>query len=322
MIRSYVTSEGKLTLAEHAEARNAWVHMVAPSPAEISALEESLQIPADFLRAALDEEERPRLEFEDQVALVLLNIPVVRGGESATRYDTLPLSVILTPTHVVTVCLEPNGVIDHLVQQGRVHTAKRTQFLLQVLYRTATLYLRFLRQIDRRTDEIEKTLHRSMKNEELIKLLEMQKSLVYFTTSLRSNQIVMDKLLRLHLRKDEVPHNDSHGTIRLYEADEDLLEDVITENRQAMEMADIYTSILSGTLDAFASLISNNLNIVMKFLTSVTIVLALPTMVASFFGMNVHLPMEDWPFAFPLVVLIAAGLSGGAVYFLMRRRMF
>lgn len=322
MIRRYVTSEGKLTLAENAEARNAWVHLTAPSPEELSAVERSLQIPGDFLRAALDEEERPRLEFEDQIAHVLLNIPVVRGGESATGYDTLPLSVILTPSNIVTVCLESNGVVDHLVQQGRVHTGKRTQFLLQVLYRTSTLYLRFLRQIDRRNDDIEKTLHRSMRNEELIKLLEMQKSLVYFTTSLRSNQIVMDKLLRLHFRRDEAPHNDLHGTIRLYEADEDLLEDVMTENRQAIEMADIYTSILSGTLDAFASLISNNLNIVMKFLTSVTIVLALPTMVASFFGMNVLLPMQDWPFAFPLVVLIAAGLSGSAVYLLMKRRMF
>ncbi|HEX6971627.1 MAG TPA: magnesium transporter CorA family protein [Limnochordia bacterium] len=319
MTHAYVTVQGRLTPSDDPWGRHTWVHLLAPTAPELESVEKNLGVPADFLRAALDEEERPRIEFDDDAALIILSIPVVRGDERAPRFDTLPLSVIITRTHLVTVCLEPNGVLDHLIEHGRIHTAKRTQFLLQVLYRTATLFLRYLRQIDRRTDSLEKSLHRSMRNEELIRLFEMEKSLVYFTTSLRSNQIVMDKLLRLHLRRDKEASADAPGLIHLYEDDQDLLEDVITENRQAIEMADVYTSILSGTLDAFASLVSNNVNIVVKFLTSVTIVLALPTMVASFYGMNVPLPLQDSPYAFLLLVGLAATLSTGAAYWLLRR---
>ncbi|MEW6045957.1 MAG: magnesium transporter CorA family protein [Bacillota bacterium] len=330
MIKAYVTREGRLTQADEMTQRNSWVNLVAPGEQEVAAVASALDIPADFLTAALDAEEQPRVEVDGQRVLLLLRCPVVRPDPSLTRYETLPLAVIVTPAHLVTVCLEPNEIVAQLVQQPSVHTAKRTLFVLQVLYRTAAQFLRYLRQIDRRTDEIERALHQSLKNEELIKLLELAKSLVYFTTSLRANQIVMDKLMRLHLRSDSPTNgataNDATITppavLKLYDEDRELLEDVITENRQAIEMADIYSNILSGMMDAFASVISNNLNMVMKFLTSVTIVLALPTIVASLYGMNVPLPMQESPVAFWGVLVSIALLSGAAAWWLARRRMF
>jgi magnesium transporter len=170
-------------------------------------------------------------------------------------------------------------------------------------------FLRYLRYIDKKTDDVEKQLHKSMKNKELFKLLDLAKSLVYFTTSLKSNETVLEKLLRGRY-------------LKMYEEDQDLLEDVIIENKQALEMANIHSSILSGMMDAFASVISNNLNIVMKFLTSVTIVMAIPTMVSSLFGMNVALPMQNNPLAFLYLVLISLGVSAGAVYYLYKKQMF
>ena len=178
---------------------------------------------------------------------------------------------------LITVCLEETPILTAFMD-GRVrdfHTFMKTRFILQILYKNATQYLQYLRIIDKKSEVIENKLHQSQKNEELIELLELQKSLVYFTTSLRSNEVVLEKLLRI-------------DKIKKYPEDTDLLEDVIVENKQAMEMTSIYNGILSGTMDTFASVISNNLNIVMKFLATVTIVMSIPTMVASFYGMNVR----------------------------------
>ncbi|MBE3597634.1 MAG: magnesium transporter CorA family protein [Limnochordaceae bacterium] len=327
----YLTRDGRLGRTDDLSARNSWVVLTAPAPEELERVERELDIPPDFLRAALDEEEQPRVEVDGQRVLVLLRGPVLRGDPAFPRYETLPLAVIVTPAHLVTVCLEPMEIVESLAQQGRVHTAKRTQFLMHVMYRTATLFLRYLRLIDRRSDELERSLQHAMKNAELIRLLELEKSLVYFSTSLRANQIVMDKLLRLHLKPGEGAVNGEQasaavttepGVLRLYDEDREFLEDVITENRQALEMADVYSNILSSTMDAFASIIANNLNVVMKFLTSVTIVLAVPTIVASTFGMNVTLPLQDHPLAFWFVVGLTVVLSGGAAWWLGRRGMF
>ena len=171
------------------------------------------------------------------------------------------------------------------------YTFKKTRFVFQILYRNATSYLRYLRIIDRKSEQIEEKLHISQKNKELIELLELEKSLVYFTTSLRSNETVLEKLLRTE-------------KVKKYPEDEELLEDVIIENKQAIEMANIYSGILSGTMDAFASVISNNLNVVMKFLSTVTIVLSIPTLIASLFGMNfVNIPLGDNPYGFVIVTV-------------------
>ena len=189
-------------------------------------------------------------------------------------------------------------------------TYMKTRFILQILYRNSSMYLRYLRIIDRKSDQIEEKLHISQKNSELIELLELEKSLVYFTTSLRSNEVVLEKLLRTE-------------RVKKYPEDEDLLEDVIIENKQAIEMANIYSGILSGMMDAFASVISNNLNIVMKFLATVTIVLSIPTMIASFFGMNFdNIPLGHSPFGFFTIIVLTLIISGVVALLFRKKDLF
>ena len=227
-------------------------------------------IQMDFLSAALDDEEKSRIETEDDQILTLIDIPVLRSNKD---YDTLPLGIIVSADYIVTVCLEPNAVIADFSSYNykMFSTFKKTRFLFQILYKSATLYLKYIRIIIKRTDELEQHLRQSMENSELFNMLDLQKSLTYFTTSLRSNYIVTEKLLRLRST------NQSAHLIKLYEEDEDLLEDVIIEYKQAIEMVEMYSHILNSMMEVFASIISNNLNLVMKFLASVTIILAIPT---------------------------------------------
>ncbi len=228
------------------------------------------------------------------------------------RYITIPLGIVLTSKAIITVCLEENDVLKCFTE-GRVrgfYTFKKTRVILQILYRNATLFLQYLRAIDRKSEEIEDKLHISQKNQELIELLELEKSLVYFTTSLRSNEVVLEKMLRTE-------------QIKKYTDDEDLLEDVIIENKQAIEMAGIYSGILSGMMDAFASVISNNLNIVMKLLATITIVLSIPTMIASFFGMNFdNIPFGHHPQGFIIISLITCALTGLVALICAKKKMF
>ena len=224
------------------------------------------------------------------------------------------MGILMTEDVIFTVCLQETPVLSAFMD-GRVrnfHTHMKTRFILQILYKNATWFLHYLRIIDKKSDEVEKELHHSSRNRELIELLELEKSLVYFTTSLRSNEVVLEKLLR-------------SDRIKKYPEDEDLLEDVIIENKQAIEMANIYSGILSGTMDAFASVISNNLNIVMKFLASVTIVMSIPTMIASFYGMNVNtdgMPFAHSPFGFWGVILVSLVVSLIVVWIFIRKKMF
>ena len=197
-----------------------------------------------------------------------------------------------------------------------VSTFKKTRFLFQILYKSATLYLKYIRIIIKRTDELEQHLRKSMENSELFNLLDLQKSLTYFTTSLRSNYIVTEKLLRLRST------NQSGHLIKLYEEDEDLLEDVIIEYKQAIEMVEMYSHILNSMMEVFASIISNNLNLVMKFLASVTIILAIPTTIGGLWGMNVPVPLEGNEFGFVTITSIALLISVGTGYWLWKRRMF
>lgn len=226
-------------------------------------------------------------------------------------YDTIPLGMIIADDCFITVCLKENPIF-HVFAQNKIkqfYTYKKTRFSFQILYLIATSYLKYLKQIIKMTDEIEKKLHQSMKNKELFSLLNMEKSLVYFTTSLKSNNIVMQKMLKSKYMK-------------MYEDDQELLEDVIVENQQAIEMSETHTTILSGMMDAFASVISNNLNIVMKFLTSITIILSLPTMVASFYGMNVKIPFQDYPHAFFIAMTISVILSSVTAVIFWKKRFF
>lgn len=296
-----------------------WIHLVAPTDEELLLVSSATGMTLDFLRAALDEDERPRQEIDGQQVMVIIRTPVKR---SELQYMTVPLGIAVNPYFVVTVCLEQTPVVESLVTQaqGKVHPGKKTRLLLHLLYRTATLYLDSLEYLDRRAEELENALRRSMRNEEMFHLMEVQKSLVFLTTALRANQIVMEKLLRYRLR----PVGQDQGAgfpLQLYPEDEDLLENAITENQQALSTAEVHSSILSGTMDAFASIISNNLNIVMKFLTAVTIVLSIPTMIASFYGMNVALPGQQHPLAFVVVTSVAFMTGAVATLLLWRRGM-
>jgi magnesium transporter len=291
--------------------KNVWINLIAPSEDELRLIAKETEVFYDFLRYPLDDEERPRVEIEDGQILTIIDIP--HYDYTNATYDTMPMGIIITPDHVITVGLKDTGLLDdfsHNRFKG-LSTAKRTRFLFLILYKNAMVYLRHLREIDRKTTEIESELHKSLRNKELIRLMNLSKSLVYFSTSLRSNQAVLERLLRTR-------------TLKKYEEDEDLLEDVIIENRQAMEMSDIYTNILTGTMDASASLISNNLNNVMKFLAAITIIMALPTMVFSFFGMNVDLPLVGmiYPQGFLAILALSIILSSIAVWFLYRKDMF
>lgn len=316
VLRTYLEGLKEVDLA-HVET-GSWFNLISPTPEELEKVQEITGAPIDFLKAALDEEESSRVEIEEDHMLVITNIPKVRGQNS---YDTMPLGIVIAPEYIVTVSLEENDVIKgfDIPFSQFFSTFKRTRFLFQILYKTASLFLKDLQQINRRTDEIERDLRVSMKNNELFQLLDLQKGLTYFTASLRSNRVVIEKLLRL------CSNVQFHHLVKVREEDEDLLEDVKIEYDQAVEMVQMYSDILAGMMDAFASIISNNLNMVMKFLTSVTIILAIPTMIASFFGMNVPVPFGNVsgnPHGFLYVVLISAFLSIAAFVILMKKRMF
>jgi magnesium transporter len=294
MIDIFRTTEGSLKrMTEITEG--SWIAMTSPSATELLEIAEATGIDIDHLRAPLDEEERARIEVEENYTLILVDIPALEKRNDKDRYVTMPLGIIVAKELIITVCLEETPVLKCFID-GRVrdfYTFKKTRFILQMLYRNASTFLQHLRTIDRKSEEVERKLHISTQNRELIELLELEKSLVYFTTSLRSNEVVFEKMLKLE-------------AIKRYPEDEDLLEDLIIENKQAIEMANIYSGILSGTMDAFASIISNNQNIVMKFLAATTIVLSIPTMVASFYGMNFeNIPGKENPFGFYFVILAA-----------------
>lgn len=313
MIRIFKTEDGAMHEKEEMQP-GCWIALTNPTASEIIDIADTYHIDEDHLKAPLDEEERSRIEVEDEYTLVLVDIPSIEERSGKDWFVTIPLAMITTDEVMITVCLEETPVLTSFMD-GRVrdfHTFMKTRFILQILYKNATQYLQYLRIIDKKSEVIERKLHQSQKNEELIELLELEKSLVYFTTSLRSNEVVLEKLLR-------------NEKIKKYPEDTDLLEDVIVENKQAIEMANIYSGILSGTMDAFASVISNNLNIVMKFLATVTIVMSIPTMVASFYGMNVNsrgMPFANHPYGFVIVLGFALALSLIVAYIFNKKDLF
>lgn len=290
---------------------NKWIHLMNPTDKEIELISKSLDIQEEMLKAALDEEERSRVEVEDGAILSLVDIPVLEDEEAYYTYSAVPLGIIIKDSSIVTVCLKDSSIIRDFTN-GRVKgfdTNKKSRFLFQLLFNTSTKYLQYLRQIDKSSQRIQSELHRSMKNKELIQLLDLENSLVYFSTSLRGNERVIDKL-------------EKSTIIKLYEEDRELLEDVAVENRQALEMCNIYRDILSGTMDAFASVISNNLNIVMKLLTSITILISIPTLIASFLGMNVGgLPGQNTHWGFVGAVVVSILATGVTAFFLFRKKL-
>lgn len=278
MVEYYKTIENKIVRLDQV-VDGCWVNLVRPSSEELESVIEALHAEPDFVRAALDPEESSRVEVEEEQVLMIVDIPTVereadeRGGQI---FGTLPLGIIVLENAVVTVCLQETSVTRSIAEGvvKDIHTALKTRFVFQLLLRVAGRFLKYLRLIERNFTKIEKRLYDSMKNEELIQLLGLSKSLVYFSTSLKANEVTMEKMLRGRI-------------LKLYEDDRDILEDGLIEIRQAIEMAGIYSSILSGTMDAYASVVSNNLNIIMKVLTVITIIMTIPNIIFGFYGMNI-----------------------------------
>jgi magnesium transporter len=310
--RSLKATDPAVTEIIDAPCDGAWIRLTSPSEDELARTAESTCTPPEFLRAALDEEERPRIDAEDGVVLVVLDVPMVTENEGIRTLTTLPLGIVITDRLVVTVCSRGVPILDDFIT-GKVrhfHTAKKTLFLFQIFHRNASSYLHHLRQIERSISRIEMELHRSMKNEELFQMMELEKSLIYFSTSLKSNEAVLERILRAK-------------PLKMYEDDAEYLEDVIIENKQAMEMSQIYLHILNGMTQAFATIISNNLSIVMKFLASITIIIAIPTMIASFYGMNVtDLPLSKTPLAFETIFAFSVMISVLLGLFMWRKKFF
>ena len=297
--------------------KGSWVNLVNPDPDELSLINILTEIPTDVLKTALDMEERSHVELEDNYIFVVINIPAIRGND---MYDTVPLGIFLTPDFFITVCLEESEVLYPFIsnQLSTFYTYKKTRFLFQILYRTATLFLRYLQQINRRTDDIEVQLRHTTKNKDFFQLLELQKSMTYFTSALRTNGTVMERLLRLR------GHSTYRHLLKMYEEDEDLLEDVIIENKQAIEMTSIYRDIINSTRELLSSVIDSRLNNVMKYLTSITIVMAIPTVISGLYGMNVNaggMPFANSVQGFGILCVITLLICILALWLLRKKKM-
>ena len=313
MVRIFKTIDGAIHEIQEPQ-EGCWIALTNPTATEIFEISEQFGIEVDDLRAPLDEEERSRIEVEDNYTLILADVPAIEERNEKDWYVTIPLGIIVTQKMIFTVCLEDTQVLTRCME-GRVRnffTYMKTRCILQILYRNASMYLRYLRIIDKKSEQIEEKLHLSTRNQELMELLELEKSLVYFTTSLRSNEMVLEKLLKVE-------------SIKKYPEDTELLEDVIIENKQAIEMANIYSGILSSMMGTFASVISNNLNIVMKVLAVITIVMSIPTIVFSAYGMNLSaagMPFSRTPWGFLIVIILSVVASIIAAIFLSRKKFF
>lgn len=296
MIKIYNTNvETNVTTEEKEIKKGCWINMVSPSEKEIKKVCEEVNISDDFIRYSLDYEEKARIDMEDDgTTLFIIDVPVMEKEQEFEIYTTMPVGLIVVrDDYFITVSLKKNKIISGLENNvtKKITTYKKSRFIFQFFYENASVFLKLLKQINKETEVAESILKKTLQNRELLKLLNLEKSLVYFTTSLKSNEVVMEKTLRGKI-------------IKLYDEDEDILEDAIVENKQAIEMSKIYSDILNGTMDAYASIISNNLNGVMKRLTSITIILAIPTLIASLWGMNVPVPFQNNEWGFPILAVL------------------
>ena len=314
MIKIYKTNAEENPIIEEKQEieRNCWINVIKPTQEEIELLSKSIGISEMDLAKFLDEEEQARTEVEDNYRLIVLDIPTFEKHTTYNVSVTVPLVILqVNDEYIVTMCTKETDIFNDFIQ-GKVknfYTEKKSRFTIQIMLKVASGYIKDLEKINEETNKSEKSLKKSTSNNDLLKLMHLQKSLVYFSTSLRSNDIVLEKLQKTNL-------------IPLYEEDIDVLEDVIIENQQAIEMASIYSSILSSTIEVFGTIISNNLNGVMKFLTSITIVISIPTIVASFMGMNVPLGMfSDNPLSFFIIFLLSIILSIIAAVILKNKNM-
>ena len=308
MLTIYKTTEQGLEQLE-SMANGAWIKVVDPTPEEIQKLVD-WGIDADYINYSLDLDEMPRMERDEDYTFILIRIPH-RQPESDIPYTTIPLGIMIRGNVIVTICRYDKEMFKVLAngKYRLLKTGKRYRFALYIFLETATRYLTHLREINRMTEAVEDQLQKSTRNREVLELLRYQKSLTYFATALRSNEVMMERVQRTQI-------------FNYYEEDQDLLEDVLTENQQAIQMTNINTEILSSMMDAFASIISNNLNGVMKALAAITIIINVPAVVAAFYGMNVTLPGEGHPLAFLTVIGISLSLTAIATFIFYKRDWF
>jgi len=310
MINAYVNSGTKFAPTTNLDEAF-WIHLDEPDTSEIDQVITKFELPEDFITDLKDADENSRLEYESGAILIIMRVPVFyKLKMSKLPFATVPLGLIIMPDKIVSVSFFDQEILTTFLEgKNRPFDITPQSFILNINLRTSIYYLRFLKEINRRTNNIEQELHVSMKNKELIRLLRLEKSLVYFTTSLKANELILERIQRSRWLQ-----NDPEG--------EDMIDDVIIENKQAIDMANIYSDILSGMMDAFASVISNNLNIVMKFLTTITILIALPTMIFSLYGMNIHLPFQNSPWAFLIVMGISLILAMLTIFIFIRKKYF
>ncbi|MCL4263624.1 MAG: magnesium transporter CorA family protein [Anaerolineae bacterium] len=296
MLTVYKGDEEKLEVISEITS-GSWVHVVNPEPQDLVQLK-AMGIPEDLLTHVQDRDERPRSEQRQKTLLIVLHFPYAQGTTANVPYITLPMSVLITETALVTIIPTAADVLQKFTAQAKhgLSTIERARFVLYLYYFIADEFLNSMDQINKAVDGLEDQLRKSLRNREVLELLKYEKSLIYITTALKSNEIILERLQQGHL-------------LKWSGRDEELLADVLVEIRQAIELVDISQNILGQMMDAFASIVSNNLNAVMKFLTAVTIVIALPTLLTSFYGMNVALPGEDQPLAFVWIGAIALLIS-------------
>ena len=300
----------------HEESRltdGAWAQLTAPTAEECGAIAEELNVDIADVQAALDEEESSRIELEDGYTLILVDIPTTEIRHEKRSYTTVPLGIILTQDVIVTVCTEDTPVLKNFVNNRvkEFSTKKRLRFVYQILYRTAAMYQMNLRIIDKRRTEIEERIGDKTEDMDLIDLHELESTLVYFATSLRANSVVLDRLTR-------------YKRLEQYPEDKELLDDVIVENRQAIEMTSIYRDIINGTRELMSSVIDNRLNNVMKYLTSITVVMAVPTVISGLYGMNVDekwMPFSDTPYGFLIICVLTLLICVLTLWFLRKKKM-
>ena len=317
MLRIYKTENGgKLVkLKTFKSANQAWISLINPSAKEIEQVSLLSKVDSDILRNSLDADERSRVELEEGIFSVIVNLPLL---DEEGNFDTLPCGLVFTARNFLTICSKDNRILSSFNKNTAktFDTRERTKFMLSILYKITQFYLRYLAIINRKTEHIEDALKQTTNNQELFQLIEIQKSLVYFTTALRDNQLVLEKILRM------TKSPATSQILAFTEDDIDLLEDVIVENKQAIEMVDMHRTILEGMMDGFASIINNNVNQIMKFLAAITIVLSIPTMLASFWGMNVGVPVAASAYGFWIVISISMLATLFVIIYFRKRGMF
>ncbi|SDX18206.1 magnesium transporter [Marininema mesophilum] len=289
--------------------KGCWIHLTHPSDEEKQRLISELNIDLDFLNDALDEEETARIDKENGQVILFVEVPISQKEGDKEIYTTVPLGIMVTEDYFLTVCLKETDVMKDFVQ-GNVknfYTHMTTRFVLQILFRTSNYFLQGLKRINKHRENLEISMRKSLKNNELLSVLAIQKSLVYFSTALEDNSLLVERLL-------------SGSFLKMYDDDQELLEDVKIEMRQAIKTTEIYSTILGNVMNGFSSIISNNLNHKVKLLSALTIIVTLPMIIATYYGMNVKLPMQDHPQAFNIIMILSATITIGTALLFWKKK--